>query len=173
MLPMSRAFLGLGSNLGDRAANLRTAIVDLEAAGATVRAASSVWETEPVDAPGQDWFLNMVVEVEVDETPLALLDILLAIERRAGRKRAERNAPRTLDLDLLVFEDLRVMGPRLCLPHPRMWQRRFVLAPLAEIAPDLRDPRTGRTVHDELQRLADTPAVRRIGVLASDAGAPL
>lgn len=147
------AYVGLGSNLGDRRAHLRAGLEGLCAAGLRLAAASSVWESEPVDAPGSPWFLNMVAAFETDRRPLEVLDVLLDIERRAGRVRAGRNAPRTLDLDLLLLGDLRWRDERLMLPHPRMWERRFVLEPLGEIAPQLRNPDSGRTVAEECARI--------------------
>ena len=167
------AFIGLGSNLGDRAASLTAALERLGRAGLRPGAASSVWETEPVGGARDPWFWNMVARVETDLAPLALLDLLLELERRAGRTRTYPNAPRTLDLDLLLVDDLVLAEPRLELPHPRMWERRFVLEPLAEIAPALRNPRNGRTVAEERDGLRDAYAARRIGPLASLARGPV
>jgi 2-amino-4-hydroxy-6-hydroxymethyldihydropteridine diphosphokinase len=155
-------YVGLGSNLGDREGHLRTALAALDRAGVHVRAASSIWETEPADGATGPWFLNMVVRIETTLAPPALLDALQAIERAAGRERAERNAPRTLDLDLLLVEGLAWRDARLVLPHPRMWLRRFVVAPLAEIAPELCEPATGRAARDVLAALGDAGRVRRL-----------
>jgi len=168
-----RSFVGLGTNLGDRAANLRRALAELDAVGVPPGDVSAVWETEPVDAPSPVWFWNMAVSVEWSGAPLRLLERLLEIEARAGRARTVRGAPRTLDLDLLLVGEQLVDEPRLALPHPRMWARRFVLEPLAEIAPRARNPRTGRTVLEELARLYDPAVVRRIGPLATLAAVPL
>jgi 2-amino-4-hydroxy-6-hydroxymethyldihydropteridine diphosphokinase len=162
----SRAWIGLGSNLGARASFLAGALAALERAGHRVVSRSSVFETEPVGGPPQPWFLNMAIEVETAASPLELLDDLLAIELHAGRVREEPDAPRTLDLDLLAFDERCLDHPRLVLPHPRMWCRRFVLAPLLEIAPQLENPENGRTVAEELALLAERPAVRRVGRLA-------
>jgi 2-amino-4-hydroxy-6-hydroxymethyldihydropteridine diphosphokinase len=159
------AFIALGSNRGARARHLQEGLLQLAHAGHLL-AASAVWETEPIDAPGPSWFLNMVVALRTTLGPFELLDTLLAIERRAGRTREIPRAPRTLDLDLLLFGDLAVQTPRLQLPHPRMWQRRFVLEPLAEIAPGLVNPATGRTVLEERACIAGLGAVRRLGRLA-------
>jgi 2-amino-4-hydroxy-6-hydroxymethyldihydropteridine diphosphokinase len=168
------AHVALGSNLGDRAGHLRFALQALRQGGEEIRAVSSVWETEPVAAPGTPCFLNMVVELETRRTPHELLALLLAIEARAGRRRrGRRNEPRTLDLDLLAMESLELDDPRLHLPHPRMWQRRFVLEPLAEIAPHLRNPRTGRTVGEERRGLPASPRVVKIGPLAAARALPL
>ena len=165
------AYVGLGSNLGNRPAHLRAGIEGLRGAGLELVACSSVWESEPVDTLEPLWFLNMVVAARTDEHPLALLGLLLDIERRSGRVRAGRNAPRALDLDLLLQGRRRWRDERLVLPHPRMWERRFVLCPLAEIAPEFRDPITGRTVGEILDGLDDGFVVRRIS--ADEAGAAI
>jgi len=126
-----RAYLGLGSNLGDRRAALRTAIAALP----DVVAVSPVYETEPVGGPaGQSPYLNLVVALETELTPRDLLQLAHRLEQAAGRVRAEPNGPRTLDVDVLLVGDLAVQEPDLVVPHPRMWQRRFVLAPLTDLA---------------------------------------
>jgi len=160
-------FIGLGTNLGDRYANLDRGLAGLRRAGLSPLATSSVWETEPVDAPGTPWFWNMAVAVRSDLDPWSILDVLLAVERSAGRVRSRRNAARTLDLDLLLLGDRVVSDSRLELPHPRMWERGFVLEPLAEIASAVRNPRTGRTVEKERSRLPEGAAVRILGPLAA------
>ena len=160
-----RGYVALGSNLGDRRAHLRAGLQGLGRRGLSPRALSSVWETEPVDTAEPGWFLNMVAEVETQLPPSAVLDLLLEVERDVGRVRSVRNAPRSLDLDLLLLGDLAVDGPRLTLPHPRMWSRRFVLAPLHELAPHLADPATGRTVARALAGLPPSPAARNVGPL--------
>lgn len=160
------AYIALGSNLGDRAASLRAGLQGLAERDLPVLAESSVWETEAVDSPEPLAFLNMVVRAETTLGPLALLDRMRAVERARGRVDSARNAPRVLDLDLLLLGDLRCDGPRLTLPHPRMWERRFVLAPLAEIAPALRDARTGCTVTEAIRRLDGGSWARRLGALA-------
>jgi 2-amino-4-hydroxy-6-hydroxymethyldihydropteridine diphosphokinase len=160
------AYIGLGSNLGDRRAALAGALERLAAAGLPARDTSAVWETEPIDVSPPLWFLNMAARLVTDLSPVDLLDVLLDVERCLGRVRGRPNAPRELDLDLLLMDELRVDHPRLRLPHPRMWQRRFVLEPLAEIAPGLRNPDTGRTVVEERDLLRGGPLVRRIGRLA-------
>ena len=132
-----RAFIGLGSNLGDRRAHLRAAIEGLEAAGDVV-AVSPLYETAPVGGPaGQDDYLNVVVELRTADTPRALLERSQALEAAAHRERAERWGPRTLDADVLWVEGEEVAEADLTVPHPRLWERRFVLAPLADLAPDL------------------------------------
>lgn len=133
--PVRKAFLGLGSNLGNRRANLRMAVEALESHG--LRAVSPVYETEPVGGPVQGPYLNLVAELETALEPRALLEVCQRLEAAAGRVRTERWGARTLDVDLLWIEDVTVSEPDLEVPHPRMWQRRFVLAPLRDIAPDL------------------------------------
>lgn len=153
---MPIAYIALGSNLGDRAEMLGTAIDRLGRLG-PVRARSSVYETEPVGYHQQPPFLNAVVALETKLEPLPLLDALLAIERDLGRDRSRGvvNGPRTLDLDLLMMGDRIVSDERLELPHPALAQRRFVLTPLAEIAPQLRHPQTHQTVAELLRLLPD------------------
>lgn len=129
-----RAFLGLGSNLGNRRRFLDEAVAALS----DVVAVSPLYETEPVGGPaGQDSYLNAVVQLATERTPRELLELARTLEEQAGRKREERHGARTLDVDVLVVGDLHVEEPDLVVPHPRMWQRRFVLAPLADLAPDL------------------------------------
>jgi 2-amino-4-hydroxy-6-hydroxymethyldihydropteridine diphosphokinase len=126
-----RAYLGLGSNLGDRRAHLRAAVAALP----DVVAVSPVYETEPVGGPpGQAPYLNVVVALDTDLGPRDLLDLGRGLEEAAGRVRTEPDGPRTLDVDVLLVGDLTVREPDLVVPHPRMWQRRFVLVPLADLA---------------------------------------
>jgi 2-amino-4-hydroxy-6-hydroxymethyldihydropteridine diphosphokinase len=149
-----RAFVALGANVGDREAAIRRALVALDATpGVRVARCSSLVETEPVGGPPQGRFLNGACEVRTTLPPRRLLDVLLAIERGLGRVRTVRDGPRTIDLDLLLFDDLVIDERDLVVPHPRMAERRFVLEPLAEIAADARDPRTGRTVAELLAAL--------------------
>jgi 2-amino-4-hydroxy-6-hydroxymethyldihydropteridine diphosphokinase len=134
---MRRAFIGLGSNLGDRRAYLRAAVVALTAAG-DVMAVSPLYETEPIGGPeNQGAYLNLVVELSTEATPRELLDRCRGLEEAAGRVRTERWGPRTLDADVLLVEGLSVDEEDLTVPHPRIWERRFVLQPLADLAPDL------------------------------------
>ena len=133
-----RAFLGKGSNLGDSRRLLRDA---LDALGDQVAGVSPLYETEPVGGPpGQPNYLNVVVELDTDQTPRELLGLARRLEAAAGRERAERWGPRTLDVDVLLVGDMRVDEPDLVVPHPRMHERRFVMAPLADLAPELVPP---------------------------------
>ena len=159
-------YIALGSNLGDRRRHLEAGLAGLREARIRPVGVSSVWETEPVECPPSRWFWNMTVKVKTDQEPLQVLDSLMEIEGLAGRERTTRNGPRTLDLDLLILGDLVVDHDRLTLPHPRMWQRRFVLEPLAEIESGLVNPVTGLTVAEERDRSADRSLVRCIGPLA-------
>lgn len=129
----ARAFLGLGSNLGDRAGHLRRAVEGLP----DLVALSSLYETEPVGGPEQGPFLNLVAELSTALTPRELLVVARALEEREGRTRELRFGPRTLDVDILIVGDLQVADEDLVVPHLRMWDRLFVLAPLSELAPDL------------------------------------
>lgn len=132
-----RAFLGLGSNLGDRARHLRDAVDTLRSVGLV--AVSPVYETEPVGGPDQGPFLNLVVELHTDRSPHDLLGVCRRLEAAADRVRDERWGPRTLDVDVLWIDGVTVDDPDLVVPHPRMWERRFVVAPLRDLAPDVAD----------------------------------
>ena len=157
---MKTIYLGLGSNVGDREANLEAALARLPAAGVRVTRVSPVYETEPVDSTAQRWFFNQVTEAETDLFPLQLLARLQHIERALGRVRTVAKGPRTIDIDILLYGQAVVRRPELEIPHPRMAERRFVLAPLADLAPDLRHPVTRRTVR-ELLEAAPAALVRR------------
>lgn len=140
MMPAVRAYVGLGANLGDARATLRTVLQELAATpGILACRPSGFYRSAPVDAAGPD-FINAVAVVDTTLAPLALLDALQELENRHGRLRPYKNAPRTLDLDLLLYGDTAMDTPRLILPHPRMHQRAFVLAPLGELAPGLALP---------------------------------
>lgn len=158
---MHTIYLSLGSNLGDREAQLRAAIAALGPASVTVIKLSSFYETEPVDYLDQPWFLNSVVQAETDLAPLDLLHALQSIEARLGGKKEFRKGPRKLDVDILLYDDLSISTPELAIPHPRMLFRRFVLAPLAEIAPSLRHPSWWATADRLLARSEDASEVRR------------
>jgi 2-amino-4-hydroxy-6-hydroxymethyldihydropteridine diphosphokinase len=135
--PEVTAYVALGANLGDAAQALRDALNALSGVtGVRLVQASGLYRTAPIDSSGPD-YLNAVAEVATTLTAPALLDALQAIENAAGRERPYRNAPRTLDLDLLLYGDARIDSPRLTVPHPRLRERAFVLVPLAEIAPHL------------------------------------
>jgi len=157
-------YLSLGSNVGDREGNLRAAIEQLRELG-DVNAVSAFYETEPVELANQPWFLNCAVALETERMPRQLLAVVLGIERALGRNRAKTppKGPRTLDIDILLFGNSVIEMPGLRVPHPAMAERRFVLEPLAEIAPDVRHPvlkRTMRELRDALP--GGKPAVRRV-----------
>ncbi len=147
---MKPAYLSLGSNAGDRERALREALRLLEAPGLHVKRLSSVYETEPIGVSGQPWFLNLVVEVETELFPMQLLARTQKIERELGRKRKGDLSPRTIDIDILLFGNFVVTTPELTIPHPRMTERRFVLEPLVELAPDLRHPVSKRAMKELL-----------------------
>ena len=135
---MSRAYLGLGANLGDRAAALQTAVDGLAAiSGVVVVAVSGVYETEPVGGPAQPDYLNAVVALDTELAPRDLLGVARRLEQAARRVRGQRFGPRTLDVDVLLVDQLAVDEVDLVVPHPRMWERDFVLVPLADVAPEL------------------------------------
>jgi len=155
------AYLSLGSNIGDRGANLRAALARLEKMG-SVRAVSSFYETKPVDVPDQPWFLNCVAAVETSKTPRELLQATLSIEAEMGRLHLRDKGPRIIDIDLLLYGDRVVDEPGLKVPHPAMHRRRFVLEPLAEIAPEARHPVLKKTASELLAALGDDQIVRQV-----------
>ncbi|MBU1669560.1 MAG: 2-amino-4-hydroxy-6-hydroxymethyldihydropteridine diphosphokinase [Actinobacteria bacterium] len=162
---MTRAYLGLGSNEGDRMENLRQGVMALkEADGVVVVGISSVYESEPVGMTDQPDFLNAVVAVETTLDPNELLELAFEVERRQGRQRLLRWGPRTLDVDLLVVGDVVSDDPALTLPHPRLNERRFVLEPLMEVEPELRLP-DGTPAGVLLERLGGEQAVWKAGEL--------
>lgn len=158
------AYLSLGSNVGDRQANLRAAIAALPDRGVRVRRVSSLYETEPVDYLDQPWFLNCVVEAETQLGAVELLRALRAIEAQMGSQKDFPKGPRLMDLDILLYGTETIKTRELEIPHPRMRQRRFVLVPLAEIAPSLRHPSWDANVQELLARTADRSGVRRLEV---------
>ncbi len=154
-------YLSLGSNLGDRQAHLETAIEKLRQLGAVI-AVSSFYETEPVEVPQQGWFLNCAVKLETEAMPRQLLRRVLDIEQSMGRKRTRSKGPRNIDIDILLFGSSVVEAKGLTIPHPAMHQRRFVLEPLAEIAPEVRHPVLKRSARELRDALPPGPSVRRL-----------
>jgi 2-amino-4-hydroxy-6-hydroxymethyldihydropteridine diphosphokinase len=158
-MPAVRVYLGLGSNLGDREGHLERGLDALAASGVRLLARSSLYETEPVGGPPQGPYLNLVAAGETTLAPEALLAAGLAAEAAEGRRRGERNAPRTLDVDILFYGDLVRSTDALEIPHPRLHERRFVLVPLVEIAPALLHPARGQNAR---QLLAECPDRSRV-----------
>lgn len=156
-------YLSLGSNMGDRAANLRQALSRLNSIG-TVKAMSSFYETEPVEFAAQPWFLNCVVALETEKMPKQLLASILQIEQELGRRRQRepKKGPRTIDIDILLFGSSVVDTEDLTIPHVAMHKRRFVLEPLAEIAPEEHHPVLKRTIRELRDALPPGQAVRKL-----------
>ncbi len=162
-------YIGLGSNLGDPIAELRGAVSELESRGVELRSRSSLYQTEPVDAPNQAWFVNAVAEIRFGGRPDELLQICVNVEAARGRERSCcRNEPRILDLDVLLLGDTVLSTDELTIPHPRLHERRFVLEPMVEIAPDAIHPGLRKTMRDLLQECPDESKVVRL----EDAFAP-
>jgi 2-amino-4-hydroxy-6-hydroxymethyldihydropteridine diphosphokinase len=180
-------YLSLGANVGDPAGSMREAITRLGSAGRVI-AVSSTYETEPVEFTGQPWFLNCAVSLETAKTPALLMAALLTIEQEMGRQRTLKKGPRTIDIDVLLFiangisdgildevsngisdgSDTIVDSPELTIPHPAMHERRFVLEPLAEIAPEALHPLLHKTVRQLLAGLPAGQEVRKIQRRATD-----
>lgn len=156
---MARVYLGVGTNIGDREANLRQALARLRSLIAIGRV-SRVYESEPVGYREQPNFWNLVVEGETSLDPDALLDRLKTVEHAMGRRPSFRGAPRVIDIDILLYEDRRIRTAKVEIPHPRMLQRAFVLCPLDELAPARRHPVTGRTIAEHLRSADDLERVR-------------
>lgn len=159
--------IGIGSNLasvaGPPIATCTQALVHLMSLGVNVVSRSPWYETAPVPVSDQPWFANGVVEVTTNLEPLALLDVLQAVEAEFGRVRGEKDAARTLDLDLLAYNHVIFDNPRLILPHPRLHERAFVLFPLRDLAPNWRHPRLGLTAMEMADRLPPGQQLRRFG----------
>lgn len=159
---MTKAFIALGSNVGDRAKNLREAIHLIGEAGVRVQKSASMYETEPLGYTEQEWFLNSVVEAETELSAVDLLHKLRGIEERMGSKKAFVNGPRLIDLDILLYGGETISRTELQVPHPRMLQRKFVLVPLAEIAPELQHPSWSGTAQQMLAQTPDRSQVRKV-----------
>jgi len=158
---MKTAFISIGSNVGDREQQIAAAVQGLAARGIRVKKQSSIYSTEPVDVETQGWFLNCVVEVETDLMPRQLLRALQQIENELGRHRLVRRGPRVIDLDILLYSLSVVRAPELEIPHPRLIHRRFMLVPLAEIAPALRHPVENKSIEELLAETEDRSVVNR------------
>lgn len=157
---MKTAYLGLGSNVGNREQHIQAALSKLAAPDLKVARVSSIYETEPVGFTAQRSFLNLVVEIETELFPIQLLSRIAKIEQVLGRVRTIENGPRTLDIDILLYGRAIIHSAKLEVPHPRIAERRFVLAPLAELAPDLRHPVTHKTIRQMLEA-APAQAIRK------------
>jgi len=162
----SLVYLSLGSNVGDREAQLRDAQVRLGAAGRVI-AVSSLYETEPVEFTQQPWFLNRALALETSKTPQQLMSQILGIEEKMGRRRVQKKGPRFIDIDILLFNDTTLSDEAadstgLTIPHPAMHQRRFVLEPLAEIAPEVLHPVFKKPIRELRDALPAGQAVKRL-----------
>ena len=157
---MATTYLSLGSNKGDRAHYIARAIEALGANGIKVMRQSRLYETEPVETTSKAWFLNCVIEAETKLLPPQLMHTLLDIERSLGRRRRVLRGPRFIDMDILLYGDAVVSAGQLEIPHPRMAQRRFVLAPFAEIAPEARHPVLKKSIAELLEETSDRSEVR-------------
>jgi 2-amino-4-hydroxy-6-hydroxymethyldihydropteridine diphosphokinase len=152
---MKTVYLSLGSNVGDRNQHLKRALERLATEDIRIVRMSALYETQPRDVPDQAWFLNQVVEIETSLLPMQLLGRTQKIERALGRIPTRPKGPRVIDLDILFYADTVVATPGLEIPHPRLPDRRFVLEPLAELAPELRHPQTGHTVREMLAQVGN------------------
>jgi 2-amino-4-hydroxy-6-hydroxymethyldihydropteridine diphosphokinase len=161
-MPEKIVYLSLGSNVGDREANLRAGIAALAGAGVRVTCLSGFYETEPVDYLEQAWFVNCVVEGVTEVAPVDLLRKLREIETQLGSRKVVAKGPRLLDMDILLYGTEVIDTAELQVPHPRMHLRRFVLAPLVEIAPKVAHPKSGMTAVQMLERTEDQSQVRRM-----------
>jgi 2-amino-4-hydroxy-6-hydroxymethyldihydropteridine diphosphokinase len=159
---MITVYIALGTNVGEREANLLQALELLPESGVQIRRVSSIYETEPVDYLDQEWFLNAVLEAQTELDALDLLSSLRVIEARMGSKKAFAKGPRKIDLDILLYGNETIDTPELQVPHPRMLERKFVLIPLAEIAPNLRHPSWKSGVAQLLAATHDPSVVRKL-----------
>jgi 2-amino-4-hydroxy-6-hydroxymethyldihydropteridine diphosphokinase len=154
-------YLSLGSNVGDREAQLQDAQARLGAAGRVV-AASSFYETEPVEFTEQPWFLNFALALETSNTPQQLMTAILRIEEEMGRRRVQKKGPRPIDIDILLFDDIIMDSTNLTIPHPALHQRRFVLEPMAEIASEVLHPGLKKTIRELRDALPPGQVVRKL-----------
>jgi len=161
-MPKHTVYLSLGSNLGDRAAQIESALARLAEENVRIVKRSSFYETEPVEFLAQGWFLNIAVEAETELMPRQLLRVIRQIERELGRKRIVRSGPRTIDIDILLLGANIMSAADLEIPHPRMTERRFVLVPMAEIAPTIRHPVLRLTMTELLAATKDRSQARRM-----------
>ena len=160
--PAKRVFLSLGSNLGDRVANIRKALEQLAGVGVAITRVSSLYKTEPMDFRPQAWFVNCVAEAETRLMPMQLLHAVKTVERALGRRTGVAKRPRAIDIDILLYESTVVRSAALNIPHERLAERRFVLLPLGELAGNIRHPVTKRTVYEMLAEACDTSQVVRL-----------
>lgn len=158
-----KVYISGGSNQGDRRANLEYALEALKKRGGAVSKTSSFFEAEPVGFLDQPWFLNLAIELETRLAPSELLELCHEIENSRGRVRLFANSPRSLDLDILLYGDLVMNDKRLTIPHPRLAERRFVLKPLAQIAPEVFHPVLKKTIGSLLEICSDTSQVTEMG----------
>lgn len=157
------AYLSLGSNLGDRNSYIQGAVIALAKHAGAICKKSSLYKTEPVGNKNQPWFLNQCVKISTKLPPAKLLKVCQKIEKSFGRIRHEKLEPRIIDIDILFYENRVNRSPRLTLPHPRLHKRRFVLRPLAQIAPNFRHPILKKTIKELLKECRDRSIVRRLG----------
>lgn len=162
---MNNSYLLIGGNEGNRQRRLEEARIQIAAAAGQIRMTSSLYETAPWGNPDQPWYLNQALQVETALDATALMKAVLGIEEKMGRKRTEKYGARSIDIDILFFNDAIISGPGLTIPHPEIPNRRFVLEPMNEIAASYVHPATGRTIREMLEATADPLQVKRIGIL--------
>jgi 2-amino-4-hydroxy-6-hydroxymethyldihydropteridine diphosphokinase len=159
---MNTIYLSLSSNLGNRGDNLQSAIILLEKWGIKIVRSSSIYETEPVGIQDQPWFYNMVFKCETELSPQDVLKVIGIIERSLKRVRSEKNGPRTIDIDILLFEDLIIEEPDLVIPHKEMHERNFVLMPFTEVDPDVCHPILKKSASELFKECFDTAIVQKL-----------